>query len=139
VDLHAREMMNTRIYVSLAIRVDESVICWERERAFESGHLPELYDGDLEPMEEPLWVLLHNRPLHDVEPCGAQIIYPDHRARTVFMEGIIPVLRRGFDIQPEQFPRCFRFWHSLVQAYIEWWLEHIEQGLNLPVTVGARN
>ena len=136
VDFHARELTNTGIFVSLAVRVDESVFSWERERAFERHHLPEMYDGDLEPMEEPLWVLLHNRPLHDLEPRFARITYPDHRGRTFFTEGIIPGLKRGFNIEPRDFPKCFRFWHSLVQAYLEFRLENIEQGLNLPVTIG---
>ena len=102
-DLHAEEMLDTGIFVSMAIRVDESVICWEREQAFERGHLPELYDGDLEPMEDgnPLWVLLHNRPLHDLESRAARVVYPGHRARILFTEGIIPVLQKGFNIEPQ--------------------------------------
>jgi translation initiation factor IF-1 len=69
----------------------------------------------------------------------ARIIYPNHRACPIFTEGIIPVLRRGFNIVPERFPRCYRYWHSLVQAYIELRLGNIKQGLHLPVTVGVRN
>jgi hypothetical protein len=49
VDPHARESVNTRIFVSLAIRVDESVLSWEQERAYERYHLPETFEGDLEP------------------------------------------------------------------------------------------
>jgi transposase InsO family protein len=141
VDLYAREMLDTNIFVSLAIRVDESMICWECERALKRGHLPSLYEGDVEPIEDgnPLWVLLHNRPFNDLEPRAARIIYPDHRARTIFTEGIIPVLQRGFNVTPHQFPRCYRYWHSLVHAYIERRLEIVEQGLQLPVTVGVRN
>jgi hypothetical protein len=140
-DLYAREMLDTNIFVSLAIRVDEFTICWERKRALERGQLPSLYEGDLEPMEDgnPLWVLLHNRPFNDLEPRVARIIYPDHRARTIFTEGIIPVLQRSFNVTPHQFPRCYRYWHSLVRAYIERRLENVEQGLQLPVTVGVRN
>jgi hypothetical protein len=139
VDFHARELTNTRIFVSLAVRVNGSVISWEQERAFERYHLPETYDGDLEPMEEPLWVLSHNRPLHDLEPRFARITYPDYSARTVFTEGIIPGLKRGFNIEPQDFPKCFRFWHSLVQVYLEFRLENIKQGLNLPVMIGIHN
>ena len=140
-DLHAREMLDTGIFVSLAIRVDESVICWERERALKRGHLPELYEGALKPMEDgdPLWVLLHNRPFNNLEPRATRIVYPDHRVRTVFTEEIIPVLQRGFNVIPNRFPRCIHYWHSLARAYIEWHLENVEQGLNLPVTVGVRN
>jgi len=140
-DLHAREMLNTGIYVSLAIRANESMFSWERERAFERGHLPALYEGDLEPMEDgdPLWVLLHNRPLNDLEPRAARIVYPANRTRPIFVEGIIPVLKRGFNVTPNRFPRCFRFWHSLVAGYIARRLENVEQGLNLPVTVGVKN
>jgi hypothetical protein len=139
VDFHARALTNNRIFVSLAVRVDKSVIIWEQERAFEWYHLPETYDGDIEPMEEPLWGLLHNRPLHGREPHFARITYPDHRAQTVFTKGIIPGLKRGINIEPRDYPKCFRFWHSLVQAYLEFWQENIEQGLNLPVTIGISN
>jgi hypothetical protein len=135
----ARELDNVRIFVSLVIRVDESVFSWERERSLNWGHLPELYTRNLDPMEEPVWVMSHNRPLHDLEPRCARITYPDHKARIVFTDGIIPGLKRGFSIEPHKFPKCYRFWHSLVKAYIEFRLENIDQGLNLPVTVGVRN
>jgi len=72
-DFHARELGNTRIFVSIIVRTDESVFRWERERSIAGGRLPELYNGDLEPTEEPLWVLLHNRPLHDLEHCFGRI------------------------------------------------------------------
>jgi len=139
VDPHARELINTRIFVSLVVRVDESVLSWEQELEYERHNLPEKYEGDLEPLEEPVWVLLHNRPLNDLEPRFARITYPDHRACTVFTEGIIPGLKRGFEIEPCHYPKCFRYWHSLVQAYIEFRLENIEQGLNLPVMIGVQN
>jgi len=67
-DFEARELDNVRRFFSLVIRVDESVFSWERERSFNWGHLPELYTGDLDPMEEPVWVMSYNRPLHDLEP-----------------------------------------------------------------------
>jgi hypothetical protein len=119
--------------------VDETTFSWERERSFERGNLPELYTGDLEPLEEPLWVLLHNRPFRDMDPRFARIFRPDHRARPIFVHGIIPGLEIGYGIRPEEFPLCYRYWHSLVKAYLEYRLENIEQGLNLPVTVGFRN
>jgi len=139
VDHQARELTNTGIFVSLAIRIDESVLRWAQERKYERDNLPEKYDGDLDPLEEPLWVLLHNRPLTDLEPHFTRITYPNHRARPVFTEGIIPGLKRGFEIEPCRYPKCFRYWHSLVQAYIEFWLENIEQGLNIPVAIGVQH
>jgi hypothetical protein len=113
-DFEARELGNTQAFVSLIVRVDESVFSWERERSFNWGRSPELYTGDLVPTEEPIWVMLHNRPLHDLEPQCARITYPDHRARIVFTDGIIPGLKRGFDIEPYKFSKCYRFWNSLV-------------------------
>jgi len=112
VDPHARELVNTRIFVSLAIRVDNSVLSHEQERAYERYYLPETYEGDLEPLEEPLWVLLHNRPLNDLKPRFARITHPDHSEQIVFTEGIIPGLKRGFGIEPQQYPKLFKYWHS---------------------------
>jgi len=89
-DIHARELCSTDIFVSLAVRVDESTFSWQRERSFQRRHLPELYTRDLEPIDEPLWVLLHNRPLFDLDGRFARFTRPDHRARGVFLHGIIP-------------------------------------------------
>lgn len=86
VDLHARELGNTRIFVSIVIRVDETTFSWERERSLSWGHLLALYDGDLEPSEELLWVLLHNRPFHNLEPRVGRITYPEHKDRIVFTD-----------------------------------------------------
>jgi len=137
VDVHARHLGDTDIFVTLAIRVDESTFSWERERSLQQGHLEELYAGDLEPLDEPLWVLLHNRPFDDLDTRVARIIRPDHRARRIFLDGILPALQRGFGIEPNTFPKCYRYWHSLVQAYLEYRLENIEQGLTLPITIGT--
>jgi hypothetical protein len=139
VDVHARHLGDTDIFVTLAIRVDESTFSWERERSLKQGHLEELYAGDLEPLDEPLWVLLHNRPFDDLDTRVARITRPDHRARGVFLDGILPALQRGFGLEPNTFPKCYWYWHSLVQAYLEYRLENIEQGLTLPVTIGTRH
>jgi len=136
---HARELVNTRIFVSLAIRVDNSVLSHEQERAYKCYYLPETYEGDLEPLEEPLWVLLHNRPLNDLKPRFARITHPDHSDQIVFTEGIIPGLKRGFRIEPQQYPKLFKYWHSLVKAHIKFRLENTEQGMNLRVTIGVQN
>jgi translation initiation factor IF-1 len=138
-DFHAREFCSTNVFVSLAVRIDKTTFSWQRERAFQWGHLPELYTGDLEPLDEPLWVLLHNRPFCDLDTRFARIFRPDHRARPIFMDGIIPGLEIGFNLQPSHYPLCYRYWHLLVKAYLDYRLENIEQGLNLPVTVGFRH
>ena len=100
VDNHARDFGSTDVFVSLVVRIDETTFSWERERAFQWGHLPELYAGDLEPLDEPLWVLLHNRPFRDLDPRFACITRSDHRARGIFVNGVIPALTRGFNLKP---------------------------------------
>jgi transposase InsO family protein len=139
VDFHAREFGSTEVFVSLVVRVDEATFSGERERSFQRGHLPELHTGDLRPLEEPLWVLLHNRPFRDLDTRFARVLRPNHHARFVFINGIIPGLERGFNVKPEHLPLCYRYWHSLVKAYLEYRLKNIEQALNLPVTVGLRH
>jgi hypothetical protein len=62
------QLLNTKIFVSIAIRVDESTFNPEREKQILAEHLPSEYLGDLEPLNEPLWLLLHNRPLQDLVP-----------------------------------------------------------------------
>jgi hypothetical protein len=84
VDFHATQFCSTDVFISLVVQVDETTFSWKRERAFQQGHLPKLYTGDFEPVEELLWVLLHNRPLSDMEPRFAIIVCPDYRARSVF-------------------------------------------------------
>ncbi len=88
------------------------MISHEQEQAYKRFNLPETYKGDLEPLEEP---------------------------RIVFTAGIIPGLKRGFGIEPQQYPKYFRYWHSLVKVYIEFRLKNTEQGMNLPMTIGAQN
>jgi hypothetical protein len=92
-DFHAREILSTNVYISLVIRVDESVFSWDKERSHEWGHLPDLYTGNLEPIDDELWLLLHNRPFHDLEPRFVCVTYPDHRAQIVFTEGLVPGLK----------------------------------------------
>jgi hypothetical protein len=139
VDFYARQFCRTDVFVSLAVQVDETTLSWERERAFQWGHLPEFYAGDLEQLQEPLWTLLHNHPFSDLDPQSARITRSDHHARSVFLEGIIPGLARGYNIKPSYLLLCYRYWHSLVKTYLEYRLENIEQGLNLPVTVSYRH
>jgi hypothetical protein len=97
VDFYARQFCRTDVFVSLAVQVDETTLSWERERAFQWGHLPEFYAGDLEQLQEPLWTLLHNHPFSDLDPQSARITRSDHHARSVFLEGIIPGLARGYN------------------------------------------
>jgi hypothetical protein len=73
--------MQHKNFVSLAVRVDESTFGWEQEQQLKLGNLPTMYTGDLEPLDEPLWVLLHNRPWNNLDTCIARITYPDHQPR----------------------------------------------------------
>ncbi len=73
VDFSARHFGDTDVFVTLAVRVDKSTFSWERERSLEWGHLEENYTGDLEPLEEPLLVLLHNRPFDNLDTRAARI------------------------------------------------------------------
>jgi hypothetical protein len=93
------QLTNMKIFASLAIWVGESTFNAEREKQISAGDLPSEYIGDLEPLNEPLWLLLHNRPLQDLAYDFTCIVYTDHRARPVFIIGINPSLKRGFNLE----------------------------------------
>jgi hypothetical protein len=47
----------------------------------------------------------------------AAAMYPGATARPVFMQEIIPLLDRAFDLRAEQLLRCFQQMYSLANAY----------------------
>lgn len=87
----------------------------------------------------PYGFLLHHHPFGDMNPTFGNVIYPNIRARPVFMEGIEPALKHIFNLQPSQFPFCFHIWHSLVHQYASHRLEHCNQHHYLPVTVSCHH
>jgi hypothetical protein len=122
------------------VRVDKRLLFnVVREFKIGMGYLPPLYTGDLVPLDEPLWVLLHDHPLEDVTyRINSLLIYPGSSSRPIFTQEIVPILDEIYNIRACELPRCFKWWHLLVKAYTDFRLENVEPTLNVPVSVRFR-
>jgi hypothetical protein len=122
------------------VRVDRRLLFNAvREFKIGMGYLPPLYTGDLVPLDEPLWVLLHNHLLEDVtHRLHSLLLYPRSTSHPIFTQEIVLILDEIYNIRAHKLPRCFKWWHLLVKAYADFRLENIELTLNLPVSVSFR-
>jgi hypothetical protein len=104
-DFHAQHLLNLWRYVSIIMRTDKTLL-FDTARELKIG--PSLYEGDLEPLDEPLWVLLCNHPLEDVEHrFNSLLIYPGTNSHPIFTQEIIPILNEVLHIRAQKLPRCF--------------------------------
>lgn len=139
IDFTGEQLLDTDQFISLIFRIDPSVFHPGLETAIRAGILPQHIETSFESLSEPLWIMTHNVPLVDLGTQFAAVLYPETRARPVFTKGIIPLLHRVFNLQPETLPFCFRRWHSLAHAYISHRLEHCNRTGNYAVTVTHRH
>jgi hypothetical protein len=104
VDFHAQHLLDLWRYVSIVLLFNTS-----RELKIGMGYLPSSYGGNLEPLDEPLWVLLHNHPLEDVKHrFNSLLIYPGTNSRPIFTQEIIQILNEVFHIRANKLPhQCF--------------------------------
>jgi hypothetical protein len=102
---------------------------------------PAHYGGDLNPLNDGLWLLLHNHPLSEVDRTFAAITYPNGVEDVVIEEGIIPMLENGFNIPVDTLHNCVARFCFLVQAYLTHRFSHCWQlgHQDAPVMVTARN
>jgi len=103
--------------------------------------VPAHYSGDLNPLTDGLWVILHNHPLSEVDRTFSAITYPNGVEDVILEEGVIPMLENGFYIPIDTLHNCVARFCFLVHAYLThrfshcWHLGHQDA----PVTVTSRN
>jgi hypothetical protein len=102
---------------------------------------PAHYGGNLNPLDDGLWVVLHNHPLAEVDRTFAAITYPNGVEDVVIEEGVIPMLENGFYTPVDTLHNCVACFCFLVQAYLTHRFSHCWQlgHQDAPVTITARN
>jgi hypothetical protein len=114
-------LLDVSNYVSLVVRIDKALLFnTARECYLSNRPVPSLYTGDMEPLDKPLWILIHDYLLKDIQHRhGSQIIYPGPSSQPLFTKEIVLILREIYDIEPNRYPHCFNWWHSLVCSYTD--------------------
>jgi hypothetical protein len=99
------------------------------------------YGGDLNPLNDGLWVILHDQPLSEVDRSFAVITYPNGVADVVIEDGVLPMLERRFSIPMDTLHNCTARFCFLVQAYLTHRFNYCWQlgYQDAPVTVTSRN
>jgi len=102
---------------------------------------PAHYGGNLNLLDDGLWLTLHDHPLSEVDRSFAAITYPNGITDVVIESGIIPMLENGFHIPTETLHNCTARFCFLIQAYLTHWLHHCWQlgHQDAPVRVMSRN
>jgi len=102
---------------------------------------PAHYGGNLNPLDDGIWLILHDHPLTEVDHTFAAITYPNGVEDVVIQDGILPMLERRFHIPTDTLHNCVARFCFLVQAYLTHRIRHC-WGLgyqDAPITVTARN
>ncbi len=131
------DLLNADRYVTLTVPVDMNHFNDELERRITTGQASSQYIGSCNPLQDGIWMMIHDHPLAEQNRYSAAIIYPDHQNERIFSEGIIPVLEAAFSLNPEDLPGCFTRWCNLIRAYTDRRLTMEME--NIPVTVTSRN
>jgi transposase InsO family protein len=107
------------------------------ERHIASGIVPSGYYGNLNPLDDDFWVLLHAYPLSDVDRSFAVITYPQGREGAVIAEGVTPMLQDRFGITREEYNNCVIRFCTFINAYLSHRFNNCDY--DEPVTVTSRN
>jgi hypothetical protein len=113
------DLLNADRYITLTVPVDSHHFNDELERRISTGQASSQYIGSCNPLQDGIWMMIHDHPLAEQDRYFAAIIYPNHQNERIFSEGIIPVLEAAFSLNPEDLPGCFTRWSNLIRAYLD--------------------
>ncbi len=141
VDHEGEHFLDTTRYVTMVVPITPSQFNPILEDHIASGIAPIGYFGNLNPLDDGIWVLLHAHPLSDVERSFATITYPQGIEGAVIEEGVIPMLREPFGIPTEECSNCTAHFCTLVNRYLAHCFNNCDQlgQDDAPVTVTTRN
>jgi hypothetical protein len=131
------ELLNTSRYISIMVPFDSNHFSPMMETQLVNNTGQTEYHGNLNPLEDGIWMMIHDYPLGDQDRSFAPIIYLEHQQERILSEGIIPLLEHRFAFFPDDLPQCFTRWCNMVNAYLDYRLHNIPG--KFPVTVTSRN
>jgi hypothetical protein len=137
VDNEDEHFLDINRYVTMVILVTPREFNPMLEGHIASGIAPIDYNGNLNPLDDGIWILLHAHPLSDVDRSFAAITYPQGREGVVIAEGVIPMLQERFGIPREEYSNCITRFSTFINAYLSYRFNNCE--CDTPVTVTSRN
>jgi hypothetical protein len=140
-DHEGKHFLDTERFVTLILSLSPGQFNIILEDNIARMLAPAHYAGNLNPLNDDLWVVLHNHPLTEVDRRFAAITYPNGVEDVVLEEGVIPMLENGFYIPVDTLHYCVARFCFLLQAYLMHRFSHCGQlgHQDAPVTITARN
>jgi hypothetical protein len=137
VDHEGAHFLDVDRYVTMVLPINRGQFNPILERHIASGIVPPDYYGNLNPLDDDFWVLLHAYPLPDVDRSFAVITHPQGREGAVIAEGVIPILQVRFGITIEECNNCVTRFCTFINAYLSYRFNNCDY--DAPVTVTSRN
>jgi hypothetical protein len=137
VDHEGAHFLDVDRYVTMVLPVNRGQFNPMLERHIASVIVPSGYYGNLNPLDDDFWVLLHAYPLSDVDRSFAVITYPQGREGAVIAEGVTPMLQDRFGITREEYNNCVIRFCTFINAYLSHRFNNCDY--DAPVTVTSRN
>lgn len=105
------------------------------EEHIRDGTVPTDYFGMLNPIDDDLWIVLHDWPFAEQDQSTAVITYPGSNFNILLSVAIVPVLTTRFDIGINRLPLCFERRKRFIRKYIDCHFTNCTITINSPVTV----
>jgi hypothetical protein len=105
------------------------------ESHIDDGLAPTRYVGNQNPINDDLWLMVHEWQLADQDRTFAAISYPELDFDTLMSKAILPVLNARFGLRPDDMPLCFERRKNCVKAYIEHRFNNFPDSTHSPITV----
>jgi len=137
VDHEGEHFLDVDRYVTMVLPVTRGQFNPILERHIASGIVSPDYYGNLNPLDDDFWVLMHAHPLSDVDRSFAVITYPQGIEGTVIAEGVIPMLQERFGMSREECNNCVTQFCPFINAYLSYRFNNCDY--DAPVTVTSHN
>jgi hypothetical protein len=138
-DMTGSCLFDTTQYVSLVTPINLGQFNEFLEEHISSGLVPTAYMGNYNPLDDDIWLLIHNHPLAEQDHNFAAIVYPNTNSEEVIMEGVLPALETRFNLPIHRFPGCITRFCEFIRAYVTRRIMHCNNGTAIPITVTCRH
>jgi len=105
-DFDGSQFANMDRFVTLALPVTAGQFNPILENHIAHCIVPGEYEGSLNPLEDDVWIFLHNHPLSDLDRTFAALTYPERIKGMVIEEGVLPMLELHFGIRDQDCHNC---------------------------------
>jgi hypothetical protein len=117
-DFTGDEIMNTSRYVTLTLPINRGEFNEFLEEHMRDGIVPTTYLGTCTPVDDDLWIMLHDCPLAEQDMTFAVVSYPQSDFNVLMSEAVLPTIAMRFGLEPNHLPLCFERWENCVRAYV---------------------